>query len=52
MMNDREFFQKYVSAEELSALQTIMVREAVKLAEKDRAVLGSDYFFINAEKLA
>ena len=51
-MSDKKFFEKYVSAEELSALQTIMVREAVKLAEKDRSILGSDYFFVRAEKLA
>lgn len=51
-MNDHSFFDTYFSAEELSAIQAVMVREAVKLAEKDRAILGSDYFFVRAEKLA
>ena len=51
-MNDKMFFEQYFSAEELSAIQTIMVREAVKLAEKDSAILGQDYFFVGAEKLA
>lgn len=51
-MSDNNFFETYFSAEELSALQTIMVREAVKLAEKDRTILGSEYFFVGAEKLA
>lgn len=51
-MTDTHFFDTYFTPEELLAIQTITVREAVALAEKDKPILGSDYFFVGAEKLA
>ncbi len=51
-MNDMMFFDTYFSAEELSAIQAIAMREQIALAEKDSAILGQDYFFVGAEKLA
>ena len=40
------------SAEELMAIQAICLRESIRQSESDRAILGSDYFFVSAEKLA
>ena len=51
-MNDKNFFDTYFSAEELSAIQAIAMREQIAIAEKDRPILGTDYFFVGAEKLA
>jgi len=53
-MSDQQFFT-YFSAEELSDIQAIAMRERIAIAEKDRPILGSDYFFVGfvgAEKLA
>ena len=50
-MND-QFIDTYFSEAELAAIQAIAMREQIAIAEKDSPILGSDYFFVGAEKLA
>ncbi len=51
-MSDEQFFDAFFTPEERDAYMAIAIAEAVALAEKDRAIIGSEYVFTGVKKSA